>query len=95
MKIPALSPLFSLSAPAAFAGALAFSAALTPSLVPRSGMLQGGLAGLAFAAAYLVVVLVLLVWQGLGLSLPSGRAARIAAILLKAAGALVLSLIHI
>ncbi|MFC0279090.1 alpha/beta hydrolase [Falsigemmobacter intermedius] len=90
MSKAALSSLFHLSAPAAFAGALAFSAALTPSLVPRSGMLQGGLAGLAFAAAYLLVVLLLLIWQTLGLPVPRGRGAERAGASLKALGAVVM-----
>jgi len=92
MSKRALSSLFHLSAPAAFAGALAFSAALTPSLVPRSGMLQGGLAGLAFAAAYLVVVLALLLWQTLGLRLPEGRGAQRAGAVLKALGAVIMGI---
>jgi NAD(P)-dependent dehydrogenase (short-subunit alcohol dehydrogenase family) len=37
-------------------GALCFCAALTPSLVPRGGLLQGALAGLGFAAGYGVAV---------------------------------------
>ncbi len=33
-------------------GALAFLAALSPSLIPRTGMLQGAVAGLSFAAKF-------------------------------------------
>lgn len=69
---PRPSRLFHLSALATFVGALAFVAALTPSLVPRSGLLQGVLAGTSFAAAYLVAVLGLMIWQLLGLRIADG-----------------------
>lgn len=48
-------------------GAICFVLALFPSLIPRSGLIQGVLAGSAFAAGYLVVSLVVLLWESLGL----------------------------
>lgn len=70
--------LFHLSAPASLAGAAGFAAALTPSLVPRSALMQGLLAGLSFSACYFLIVLVLMAWRLLGLRLPQGRGARLA-----------------
>lgn len=48
-------------------GALCLAASLTPSLVPRTGVLQGALAGASFATGYGLAVLVGMVWRGLGL----------------------------
>ncbi|MGL4590210.1 MAG: alpha/beta-hydrolase N-terminal domain-containing protein, partial [Aestuariivirga sp.] len=48
-------------------GALAFLAALSPSLIPRTGMLQGAVAGLSFAALYGVGAGTGFLWTWLGL----------------------------
>ncbi|WP_373503531.1 alpha/beta hydrolase [Aestuariivirga sp.] len=51
-------------------GALAFLAALSPSLIPRTGLLQGVVAGLAFAALYGAGVLLGVLWTWLELPAP-------------------------
>ncbi|MFT3689431.1 alpha/beta hydrolase [Paenirhodobacter sp.] len=56
-------------------GALCLAASLTPSLVPRAGVVQGALAGACFATGYGVAVLAGLIWRGLGL--PVLRAERL------------------
>lgn len=61
------SKLFHVGALAFLAGSLCFVLALFPSMIPRSGMVQGVLAGFAFAAGYLVVALVVMLWNALGL----------------------------
>lgn len=61
LRLPGLAPV------ALLLGALCFAVALTPSLIPRSGLVQGVLAGASFAAGYLIGVLGLLVWWWLGL----------------------------
>jgi len=48
-------------------GSICFFTSLTPSLVPRSGLLQGVLAGCCFAAGYGVGVGVKFIWTWLGL----------------------------
>lgn len=61
-------PLFDPLVPVALvAGALAFTMALTPSLIPRTGALQGLLAGSAFVAVYALVVVLggVLHWLGM------------------------------
>lgn len=61
-------PLFATLAPLGLAlGAGAFAAALTPSLIPRAGMLQGALAGLAFALVYGLGAAAAATWLWLGL----------------------------
>lgn len=67
VRVPAL--LGPLSALGAVLGALAFAAALTPSLIPREGALQGGLAGAAFALVYGIGVTGRALWTWLGLPL--------------------------
>ncbi len=54
-------------------GTLFFAAALTPSLVPRAGTLQGLLGGLSLAAGYGLGVLLRSGWQALQLPEPRGR----------------------
>lgn len=61
------------SAPGLLAGALAFTAALTPSLIPRTGLLQGAVAGIAFALLYGLAVFVVMVWRWLGFAVPQTR----------------------
>ena len=58
-------------------GALAFLAALSPSLIPRTGMLQGVVAGLAFMALYGAGVLLGVVWTWLQLPQPGKQRHRI------------------
>jgi uncharacterized membrane protein len=55
-----------LSAAGLIVGALLWFAALTPSLIPRNGVLQGAIGGLCFAVGYAVAVAAaaLLVWLG-------------------------------
>ncbi|WP_151718198.1 alpha/beta hydrolase [Gemmobacter serpentinus] len=43
-------------------GALAFAAALWPSLIPRSGVVQGALAGLAFGIGYFIGFIAVEIW---------------------------------
>ncbi|AYD03171.1 alpha/beta-hydrolase family protein [Neorhizobium sp. NCHU2750] len=60
--------LFSpLSLPGLILGALLFSAALTPSLIPRDHLSQGALAGLCFFAGYAIGALFSWIWTYLGL----------------------------
>src|ERR1700722_20968469 len=54
-------------------GALCFAAALTPTLVPRSYLTQGVLAGACFAIGYAAGVLWRWTWQYLELPEPSPR----------------------
>ncbi len=61
-------PLFDPLVPVALiAGALAFTMALTPSLIPRTGALQGLLAGASFVAVYALIVVLggVLCWLGM------------------------------
>lgn len=51
-------------------GAVCFFTALSPSLVPRSGLLQGVLAGCCFAAGYGIGVLIASIWKWLELPVP-------------------------
>ena len=57
-------------------GALCFIGALTPSLVPRAGLVQGALAGFSFAIGYGVGVLLSMIWQVLHLPVASEGARR-------------------
>ncbi|WP_374333315.1 alpha/beta-hydrolase N-terminal domain-containing protein, partial [Aestuariivirga sp.] len=56
-----------LSAVGLILGALFWAAALTPSLIPRDGLLQGAIGGLCFAAGYALAVAVIALWVWLGL----------------------------
>jgi len=58
------------SIPGLILGALCCAAALTPSMIPRTGALQGVLAGLSLAIGYGIGVLASGLWQVLGLRLP-------------------------
>jgi uncharacterized membrane protein len=62
-----------LSAAGLLAGALFWLAALTPSLIPRDGLIQGAIAGLAFAVGYGLVVGVVQLWAWLGFPVPHNR----------------------
>ncbi|WP_421694331.1 alpha/beta hydrolase [Aestuariivirga sp.] len=59
-----------LSAAGLVAGALFWLAALTPSLIPRNGLLQGAIAGLCFAVGYGLAAGVAQLWVWLGLPAP-------------------------
>lgn len=59
-------------------GALFFAASLTPSLIPRTPMLQGALGGVAFACGYGLGVLVLWAWEALELPQAGDRLRRTA-----------------
>jgi uncharacterized membrane protein len=71
-------------------GTLAFAAALTPSLVPRPPLVQGGIAGLSFAAGYGAGVALRALWLWLQVPVPPPAARRVlvlAALALSAAAA--------
>jgi uncharacterized membrane protein len=73
-------------------GTLFFAASLTPSLIPRSFLMQGILSGFSFAAGYGIGVFGLWLWSYLELPQPRDRNARIiklAAAIICAAIALV------
>ncbi|MFE3838327.1 alpha/beta hydrolase [Pseudogemmobacter sonorensis] len=44
-------------------GAVFFAASLTPSMIPRAGLMQGVLGGICFAAGYLIAHLALSLWN--------------------------------
>ena len=56
-------------------GALFLAASLTPSLIPRSFLLQGVLGGVCFAIGYGVGVLCREIWAWLELPFPNDRVA--------------------
>ena len=70
--------LLSLSGIGLMLGALFFAAALTPTLIPRSYLTQGALAGGCFAIGYFAGVLWRRLWHYLELPEPSPRARSIA-----------------
>lgn len=59
-------------------GLIFFAASLTPSLIPRSWVVQGALAGLLTAIGYMLGQFVLVVWRAVELPQLSGRHARMA-----------------
>lgn len=67
-------------------GALFFAASLTPSLVPRGFLLQGGLGGACFSIGYGLGVLGEFLWSYLGLPSPGQRARRVLVPICAAAG---------
>lgn len=67
-------PRVHVSGPGLLLGALCFAAALTPSLIPRAGLVQGLLAGASFVAGYGVAVAGHLLWHLL--ELPQWRGPR-------------------
>lgn len=71
------SHLESLSGVGLMLGTLFFAAALTPTLIPRTHVTQGVLAGACFAAGYGLGVLWHWLWAYMELPEPRGRAARI------------------
>ncbi len=68
-------------------GTLCFAAALTPSLVPRPPLVQGGIAGLSFAAGYGVGVLLRALWLWLQVPVPPPAARRVVVVVALAASA--------
>ena len=58
-----------LSAFGLIVGALFWTAALTPSLIPRDGLLQGAIGGLCFGVGYGLAVAMVALWAWLGLPL--------------------------
>ncbi|MGX1321269.1 putative membrane protein [Bradyrhizobium sp. USDA 377] len=86
--------LVSLSGVGLMLGALFFAAALTPTLVPRSYLTQGALAGTCFAIGYLAGNLWRWLWHYLELPEPSTRL-RSQANALVAAGCLVVVVIYL
>lgn len=76
--------LLSLSGVGLMLGALFFAAALTPTLIPRSYLTQGALAGGCFAIGYFAGVLWRRLWHYLELPEPSPRARSIANALVTA-----------
>ena len=57
-------------------GALFFAASVTPSLIPRTFLLQGALGGVCFALGYGAGVFLLWLWEYLELPIPSARLRR-------------------
>jgi uncharacterized membrane protein len=86
--------LLSLSGVGLILGALFFAAALTPTLIPRSYLTQGALAGGCFAIGYLAGVLWRRLWRYLELPEPSARARAIANAL-AAVGCLLLVIVFL
>jgi uncharacterized membrane protein len=86
--------LLSLSGVGLMLGALFFAAALTPTLIPRSYLTQGALAGACFAIGYLAGVLWRRLWHYLELPEPSARARSIANALV-AAGCLLVVIVFL
>ncbi|MET4385695.1 putative membrane protein [Bradyrhizobium sp. F1.4.3] len=84
--------LLSLSGVGLMLGALFFAAALTPTLIPRSYLTQGALAGGCFAIGYFAGVLWRRLWHYLELPEPSARARSIANVL-AAAGCLLVVIV--
>ncbi|OAF10475.1 hypothetical protein AYJ54_09275 [Bradyrhizobium centrolobii] len=86
--------LLSLSGVGLMLGALFFAAALTPTLIPRSYLTQGVLAGACFAIGYLAGILWRWLWHYLELPEPSARV-RSSANALVAAGCLLVVIIFL
>lgn len=86
--------LLSLSGVGLMLGALFFAAALTPTLIPRSYLTQGVLAGGCFAIGYFAGVLWRRLWHYLELPEPSARA-RSTANALVAAGCLLVVIVSL
>ena len=65
-----------LSLPGLLLGTLLFSLSLTPSLLPRSFVLQGILSGCAFAVGYGIGAFLDWLWSYMGLKLPDNALVR-------------------
>jgi uncharacterized membrane protein len=57
-------------------GLLLFSASLTPSLIPRSAIIQGTLGGITMALGYLLATILIGTWRFLGLPMLAGGRGR-------------------
>jgi len=79
----------SLSAGGLFLGTLFFAASLTPSLIPRSFLVQGGLSGACFAIGYGIGVSSRWLWRYMGLWEPRDRYLRVLKVIVGAACAAV------
>ena len=86
--------MLSLSGVGLVLGALFFAAALTPTLIPRSYLTQGALAGACFAIGYLAGNLWRWLWRYLELPEPSARL-RSGANALVAAGCLIVVIVYL
>ncbi|MDR2857103.1 MAG: alpha/beta-hydrolase family protein [Novosphingobium sp.] len=75
------------------AGLLAFSAALTPTLIPRGAPEQGALGGLCLAVGYLIGVFCRWLWRYMQLPDPAGKGGRIAPGAMAAGTGLVLAIV--
>jgi len=90
MRRPTLSGLFSPDSATSFCGiglilgTLFFAASLTPSLVPRSPMVQGVLGGFCLAAGYALGVLLRRIWLALALPTLPPRAHQVGMMLVLA-----------
>lgn len=67
-----------------FLGLLFCAASMTPSLIPRDGLVQGVLGGLVAALGYLIGRAAQVLWGALGLPMPAGRSAAIGRLLIGA-----------
>ncbi|PVA07778.1 alpha/beta hydrolase [Thalassorhabdomicrobium marinisediminis] len=65
-----------------FLGLLFFAASLTPTLIPRSWLVQGILGGLVMGVGYLIGRIGVSLWRLMELPEPTGRAVRIAQVIL-------------
>ena len=52
-----------LSAAGSLAGACFWFAALSPSLIPRNGLMQGAIGGLCFGVGYALTVMLIAIWR--------------------------------
>jgi len=69
----AFKPRGILCSTALIPGTLFFALSLTPSLLPRSEVVQGVISGLSFSAGYALGVALVFIWQGLHLPEPSRK----------------------
>ncbi|MBJ3784859.1 alpha/beta hydrolase [Devosia sediminis] len=75
------SVAYHLSPPGLLVGSIFFALSLTPSLLPRTELVQGVLSGCCFAVGYGLGNLVHWLWTYLGLKVPPGRVTRLLGVL--------------